>query len=75
MALTGEFGRRARAAVEGWLRAGLVDLLATDAHGPVRRPPRIRAAIEAAARIAGEATARRIAVENPRRILRGEALP
>jgi protein-tyrosine phosphatase len=73
-ALTGEFGRRAQKASEAWLAEGLVDFLATDAHGPERRPPRLRAAVERAARAIGREAAERLVVDNPRRVLRGEAL-
>jgi protein-tyrosine phosphatase len=74
MAVTGEFGRRAQKTAERWLRDGLVDILATDAHGTGRRPPRLAAAVKRAAEIAGEEAARRMVEENPGRILRGEAL-
>ena len=75
MSLTGEFGGRAQKAAERWLKAGLVDLLATDAHGTARRPPKMRAAVERAAKFVGPAAAERLVVDNPRRILRGESLP
>ena len=73
-ALTGEFGRRAQRASEEWLGEGLVDLLATDAHGPQRRPPRLRAAVDRAAKSIGTEAAEQLVVDNPRRVLRGEAL-
>ena len=74
MSVTGEFGRRAEKACERWLRAGLVDLLATDAHDAERRPPRLGAAVERAAAIAGREAAERLVRGNPARVLRGEAL-
>lgn len=74
MSVTGEFGRRAKKAAERWLKEGLVDLLATDAHGTGKRPPLLRAAVEAAAGIVGKEAAERLVTGNPARILRGEAL-
>lgn len=75
MSLTGEFGRRARKAAERWLGDGLVDFLATDAHDTVKRPPRLAAGVDAAAKIAGRDAAERLVSSNPGRVLRGEALP
>ena len=74
MSVTGEFGRRAKRAAERWLKEGLVDVLATDAHGTGKRPPVLRAAVDAAARIVGAEAAERLVTGNPGRILRGEAL-
>jgi protein-tyrosine phosphatase len=71
-ALLGDFGKEPRAAGERWLRAGMVDCLATDAHDTRRRPPRLRAGVEAAAKIVGLEAAERLVGENPRRFLRGE---
>ena len=74
MSVTGDFGRRARRAAERWLRDGLVDFIATDAHGTGKRPPHLRAAVDAAAKIVGKEAAERLVTENPARVLRGEAL-
>jgi protein-tyrosine phosphatase len=75
MSVTGAFGRRARKAAERWLRDGLVDLLATDAHDTERRPPLLRSAVEAAAKIVGPEAAERLVTVNPGRVIRGEDLP
>ncbi len=74
MSITGEFGRRAKKASEKWLKAGLVDFIATDAHDTERRPPRLGAAVDAAAKVLGRAAAERLVTANPARVLRGEAL-
>lgn len=50
-----------RIAAEALLAAGLVDLLASDAHNDGYRPPRLRDALARIAALAGEATATRIA--------------
>ena len=42
--LLGEFGRGARVAAEGMLAAGLVHVVASDAHDLKKRPPRMAAA-------------------------------
>jgi protein-tyrosine phosphatase len=73
-ALSGEWGRRPKRAAEAWLDEGLVDFLATDAHSAERRPPRLRDAVDLAAKRIGHEAAERLVLENPRRVLRGEAL-
>ncbi len=72
--VTGAFGKRALKASERWLRAGLVDFLATDAHDTVRRPPRLADALERVARLAGAAAAERLVGDNVERVLRGEEI-
>ena len=52
-----------------------MDLLATDAHGTGKRPPHLRAAVDAAAGIVGKEAAERLVTGNPERVLKGEALP
>ena len=71
----GDFGRDVELAVWDWLRKGLVSLVATDSHDLKRRRPRMSAAIELIARQMTHVVARRICIENPLRILRGERLP
>ena len=72
--LVGDFGRSAYDHAWRLARMGLVDLVATDAHDARRRPPRMQAAIEMLRFDLGDAEAWRVAVENPRRVLRGEPL-
>lgn len=74
MSLTGGFGRQPRKAAEQWLKEGLVDLLATDAHDTGKRPARLAEAVDRAARIVGRAEAERLVLGNPARLLAGEAL-
>jgi protein-tyrosine phosphatase len=74
-ALLGDFGKQPKAAAERWLKLGLVDCLASDAHDTVKRPPRLAAGVEAAARIVGRPAAERLVRDNPARILNGEAIP
>lgn len=70
--LSGRFGRELRRLCERLVREGLVHLIASDSHGVHDRPPRLREAREAAARIVGEEAARAMVEEVPRRILAGE---
>ncbi len=74
-ALTGAFGRRARYWSERMLDDGLVDVVATDAHGATHRPPLLAEAHEAVLRRAGPEHARRIFLDAPEAILADRALP
>ncbi len=67
--LLGGFGRRARYWAERMLDDGVVHLLASDGHGARRRPVRLAAAREAAAKRVGEAEAWRLVRERPRQVL------
>ena len=73
--LVGDFGDEPKRAAWGWLKQGLVQLVASDAHDAARRPPRMIAAIEAIAVEMPHIVARRLCIENPLRVLRGEPLP
>lgn len=72
--LIGEFGELAQKVAWDWLGSGLVALVASDAHGD-KRPPRMTAAINAIASELGQPVARRVCIENPARIIRGEPVP
>lgn len=74
-ALTGAFGSRVRYWSERMLDDGLVDLVATDAHGATRRPPLLAEAYEVVVRRAGPDRARRIFFDVPEAILADRALP
>ncbi len=67
--LTGQFGAKARSLAEALLLADRVTLLATDAHNLAYRPPNLSSGVAAAARLIGEAAARRLVEENPRGML------
>lgn len=72
--ITGAFGRKSEKAAKKLLKWGAVDVIASDAHNPDRRPPGLSAAYRLVARWAGAATAEALVWENPRRILRGEGV-
>lgn len=70
--LVGDFGPGAERAGWEWLQKGLVHLIASDAHDVRRRPPRMGMAIDAISRELTHLLARRLCMENPLRVLRGE---
>jgi protein-tyrosine phosphatase len=73
-AYLGRFGRTAQEAAERWARAGLVHVIATDAHPLPGREPLLREAAERLQAVAGAEAAGRIVKGNPERIIRGEAI-
>jgi protein-tyrosine phosphatase len=70
----GDFGSAARQSAWRMLRRGWVSVVASDAHDAQRRPPRMSAAIEAISREVGRGVARRLCIDNPLRVLKGQAL-
>jgi len=70
MALIGHYGRAPRRAAERMLDEDVYYIAATDAHRP-DDVPRVAKAIDALHSHVGEVRARRLLVENPRRILEG----
>jgi protein-tyrosine phosphatase len=72
--LLGDFGPRANDDAWRLLHAGLVGLIATDAHDCQRRPPRLSAAIEVLLAEFGPAIARVLCLENPWRVFQGEPI-
>jgi hypothetical protein len=51
------------------MNSAAVAFVASDAHGAVKRPPRMSAAIDLIGRRLGKAAAARVCVENPARVL------
>jgi protein-tyrosine phosphatase len=70
--LTGDFGRSARTAAFEMLRGGLAHLVASDAHSPEQRPPRMAAAREAVRKELGAEAEERLFVKNPEAVVRSE---
>ena len=70
----GDFGLEARRAAWGLLRRGWVSVVAGDAHDLKRRPPRMTAAIDAISREVSAGVARRLCIDNPSRVLKGQGL-
>lgn len=73
--VTGRFGRRALYWSERMLNEGRVDIIASDAHDPVNRPPGMSRAFDKIALRSGEQVARRMTWDNPKAILLNQALP
>ena len=72
--LTGDFG--ARALEQAWrlVQAGLVGIVATDAHDARRRPPRLSAALQVLEQKIGHDAARTLAIENPLCVIEGQLI-
>ncbi len=72
--ITGEFGRKSEKAARKLLKWGVVDIIASDAHNPERRPPGLSDAVKQASRLVGPDRAQRMVTETPDRILKGETV-
>jgi protein-tyrosine phosphatase len=70
--LLGDFGPHAYDHAWRLVNAGLVDVVASDAHNAHRRPPRMTAALEVLHEALGERLAREMVLENPLKIWEGD---
>jgi protein-tyrosine phosphatase len=73
--ITGSFGKRTLKVAESFLRNGLVQFIASDAHNATTRPPRLAEAVEAASKIVGTAMAEAMVTTVPAAILQNEQIP
>lgn len=73
--LTGELGRGPKDAAIGLLKAGKVDIVASDSHNALRRYPNFNAAFAIVARIVGEPKATRMFRDTPRQVLATKRKP
>jgi len=62
---TGAWGGRSQTIAEWLLKKEAIDLVATDAHDPVHRPPVLSKAFDRVSKLAGLDTAEQLFVENP----------
>ncbi len=74
MSLTGEFGEEVKRVADKLLKGRLVHIIASDAHSPNSRPPLLSSAVQAAARIVGEAEARKMVTQYPQAVLEGQRI-
>jgi protein-tyrosine phosphatase len=72
LSILGGFGKSAQATAHQLLSKGIVHVIASDAHDPVHRHPRLDEACAAISRQYGEETAELLFTGNPGRIIRGE---
>lgn len=72
--LTGEFGPAAEKAAVSWVQHRLVHFIASDAHNPTRRPPRVREAIARVRELAGDDVADALTRRNPLAVIENRGL-
>jgi protein-tyrosine phosphatase len=71
LSVLGGFGKKAGAAAHKLLADGMVHVIASDAHDPVHRHPKLDEAFRAIGEQYGEAAAHLLFEENPGKIIRG----
>lgn len=72
LSVLGGFGKRAAASARQFFSMGLVHVIASDAHDPVHRHPRLDEAFAAVSEEYGKGVAQLLFVDNPGRIIRGQ---
>jgi protein-tyrosine phosphatase len=72
LSVLGGFGKRALASANHFFSKGLVHVIASDAHDPVHRHPRLDEAFQAVSARYGREMAQTLFVDNPGRIVRGQ---
>jgi protein-tyrosine phosphatase len=72
LSVLGGFGKSAETAARQYLSKGMAHFIASDAHDPVNRHPRLDDAYAAIAEHWGRDLAELLLVENPGRVIRGE---
>ena len=70
----GKFGEAAERAAKLLLKNHLVDFIGSDAHRDVGRDTDMRAGAQVIQELVGEEELQRIAVENPQKLIKGEAI-
>lgn len=75
LSFLGRFGTAARDFANELMKRGMVHFVASDAHGPNDRTPRLDEAFAYVARKYGDPRARQLFIANPRATLTGDPLP
>jgi protein-tyrosine phosphatase len=73
--LTGRFGKAAQEASSGWLDAGAIHFVASDAHNTTSRPLQLREAYDHLTKTRSEEVAQALLVENPLAAFSGSPVP
>lgn len=73
-AIMGLLGRGALKTAVKLLDEGLISFVSSDAHDPIHRPVLFREAVRFLSKRYGYQTAKRLTIDNPRRILLGESI-
>lgn len=74
MSVTGDFGRQPQQITHALIDAGLVHFIASDCHGPRRRPPGLKRAHQTVAARWGEKAARLFLIDGPRAVVEDRPL-
>ena len=69
--IVGDFDAAPLKCVLWMLKNNLVDVIASDAHSPVARPPILSNAVKVVSDMLGEEWAKKLVLEHPRMILEG----
>lgn len=72
LSVLGGFGKRAETTAHALLVKGQVHVIASDAHDPVHRHPRLDEAFAAISTLYGQDIAQMLFVDNPGRVIRGQ---
>ena len=72
--LTGEFGNEVQQCSHELVRAGLVDVIASDAHSSLYRKPLLSEGVKCAAEIIGAENAQKMVFATPAKIISGLSL-
>ncbi len=72
--ITGRFGWKIKKLTVGFLKKGIVDVMASDAHSSGHRPPILSKAVSKAAKIIGNENAKNLVLKNPAAIITGNQL-